>query len=139
MRKKSPLLPVLLALTFIFCQGKITADASHIVYLRPSERAIRTGTASWYSQQSPGINKRTANNEVFDDSQLTAAMWEVPFNQLVRVTNVTNRKSVIVRINDRGPHKRLVAKGRIIDLTRTAFSAIASLEKGLISIELELL
>ena len=66
-------------------------------------------------------------------------MWDVPFNQLVKVTNLDNGKSVIVRVNDRGPHRRFLLKGRLIDLTKYAFSRIASLEKGLIRIELELL
>ena len=102
-------------------------------------RTVQKGKASWYSEQDPGINKHTANNEVFNDRGLTAAMWEVPFNQMVRVTNLENGKSVIVRINDRGPHKRFVRKGRIIDLSKKAFSNIAPLRRGLIPIQLELL
>jgi len=77
--------------------------------------------------------------EVFDDSGLTAAMWDVPFNQRVKVTNLENGKSVIVRVNDRGPHRRFVREGRLIDLSKQAFSNIASLKRGLIDIELELL
>ena len=127
------------ASTLLLNQGRIYANPSQWVYLRPSEAVIQTGEASWYSEQSPGINKHTANNEVFDDSDLTAAMWEVPFDQKVKVTNLENGKSVIVRVNDRGPHKRYVARGRLIDLTKEAFSTIASLNKGLIRIELELL
>ncbi|MCK5013892.1 MAG: septal ring lytic transglycosylase RlpA family lipoprotein, partial [Candidatus Omnitrophica bacterium] len=65
--------------------------------------------------------------------------WEVPFNQMVKVTNLENGKSVVVRVNDRGPHKRYVARGRIIDLSKRAFARIASLERGLIRIKLELL
>ncbi len=102
-------------------------------------RDIQFGKASWYSRQSPGINKRTANNEIFNDQALTAAMWNVPFHQLVKVTNLDNGKSVIVRVNDRGPHKRFVRKGRLIDLSRQAFVQIASPNKGLINVQLELL
>ena len=115
------------------------ASASQIVYLHSPEPIIQIGQASWYSQQSPGINKYTANNEIFDDSDFTAAMWDVPFNQKVRVTNLANGKSVIVRVNDRGPHQRFVEEGRIIDLTKQAFATIASLDRGLINIELEIL
>jgi rare lipoprotein A len=124
--------------TFLLPQ-KISAEPSRIVYLRPAGRVVKTGQASWYSQQSPGINKHTANNELFNDRELTAAMWDVPFNQLVKVTNLDNGKSVIVRVNDRGPHRRFAARGRLIDLTKYAFSRIASLDEGLIRIELELL
>ncbi len=66
-------------------------------------------------------------------------MWDTPFNQRIRVTNAENHKSVTVRINDRGPHRRLVREGRIIDLSKRAFSRIAPLEQGLIPIELEFL
>ena len=99
----------------------------------------RYGQASWYSQKSPGVKKRTANNEIFNDQALTAAMWGVPFNQKVRVTNIDNGKSVIVRINDRGPHKRYHRKGRIIDLTRVAFTRLAHPKKGLVNVRVELL
>ena len=102
-------------------------------------KSIQFGKASWYSRQSPGINRRTANNEIFNDQALTAAMWNVPFHQLVKVTNLDNGKSVIVRVNDRGPHKRFVRKGRTIDLSRQAFSQIASPRKGLINVQIELL
>lgn len=139
MKKTTIIFLVFLLSNLFLDQGKIQAYSSQIVYLRPVESIIRTGQASWYSEQSPGINMHTANNEIFDDNDLTAAMWEVPFNQRVKVTNLENGKSVVVRINDRGPHKRFVASGRIIDLTKRAFSTIASLDKGLIDIELELL
>ena len=139
MRKGKLVFLMFLAPIILLNQGKIHANPSQCVYLRPAETIIQTGKASWYSEQSPGINKHTANNEIFDDSRLTAAMWEVPFNQMVKVTNLENGKSVVVRVNDRGPHKRYVARGRIIDLSKRAFARIASLERGLIRIKLELL
>lgn len=93
------------------------------------------GVASWYSEEDPGILETTANMEIFDDDQLTCAMWNMPFNALLEVTNLNNGKSVVVRVNDRGPAKRLVAEGRIIDLTKEAFSRIAILREGLVSVE----
>lgn len=102
-------------------------------------KSIQFGKASWYSRHDPGINKRTANNEIFNDQALTAAMWNVPFHQLVKVTNLDNGKSVIVRVNDRGPHKRFVRRGRAIDLSRQAFTQIASPRRGLINVQIELL
>jgi len=105
----------------------------------PEKKIIHRGKASWYSERDPGINRHTANNEIFDDSDLTCAMWGVPFNQEIRVTNLENGKSVTVRVNDRGPHKRFVKRGRIIDLTKKAFSEIAPLPRGLIEIEIEIL
>lgn len=105
----------------------------------PSKRQIRLGKASWYSRHSPGINRHTANREVFDDTALTCAMWKVRFNQKVRVTNKDTGESIIVRVNDRGPHKRLVNQGRIIDLTERAFRELSPTRQGLINVEIELL
>jgi len=97
------------------------------------------GIASWYSEDDAGILPTTANMEIFDDEGLTCAIWDVPFHTLIRVTNQINGKSVIVRVNDRGPAKRLVKEGRIIDLTKAAFAEIASLDEGLIQIKMEIL
>ena len=102
-------------------------------------KITRRGKASWYSKRDRGIRRRTANNEVFDDQEMTCAIWGVPFHQKIRVTNLDNGKSVIVRVNDRGPHRRYVRRGRVIDLTKKAFSKIASLKRGLINVEIEFL
>jgi rare lipoprotein A len=92
---------------------------------------VKLGTASWYSQTDPYINPRTANNEIFDDTQMTCASWNYPFKTRLKITNLANGKSVIVVVNDRGPAKRL---GRIVDLTRSAFARISSLNKGLVTV-----
>ncbi len=105
----------------------------------PMTHLTKTGKASWYSKRSPGINYRTANNEVFDDTDMTCAMWNVGFNQKIRVTNLANGKSIVVRVNDRGPHKRYVRQGRIIDLTKDAFKKLGATKDGLIDVEIEFL
>jgi len=97
------------------------------------------GIASWYSEDDPGILPTTANMETFNDEELTCAIWDVPFHTLIKVTNLANGRSVIVRVNDRGPAKRLVREGRIIDLTKAAFAQIARLDEGLIEIKMEVL
>jgi len=74
-----------------------------------------TGIASWYGPKFHG--NRTANSEVFDQYSLTAAHRTLPMPSMVRVTNLDNGRSIVVRVNDRGPFKN----GRIIDLsTRSA-------------------
>lgn len=100
---------------------------------------ILKGMASWYSEGDSGVLETTANMEIFDDSKLTCAMWDMPFNALLKVTNVENGKFVYVRVNDRGPAKRLVQEGRVIDLTKKAFSRIDILEKGLIKVKIEII
>src|SRR5580698_1169108 len=73
-----------------------------------------TGIASWYGEQFHG--KYTANGEIFDLNQLTAAHRTLPMPTVVRVTNLDNGRSIEVRVNDRGPY----ARGRIIDMSRRA-------------------
>jgi rare lipoprotein A len=78
----------------------------------------QAGMASWYG---PGFHgRRTANGERFDTHALTAAHRTLPFGTQVRVTNQTNGRSVVVRINDRGPY----AGGRVIDLSNASAQAI---------------
>lgn len=96
------------------------------------------GYSSWYSRHDPGIRIRTANNEVFNDQVMTCAMWGVKFGTQLKVTNRSNGKYVIVRVNDRGPHRRYVQKeDRVIDLTKAAFSRISPTGKGLIPVKVE--
>lgn len=96
-------------------------------------------TASWYSQTDAYIKPLTASGEIFNDRALTAASWAYPLGTLVRVTNRATGASVVVRINDRGPAKRLYRKGRIIDLTKTAFARIAPISAGIIHIKVEVI
>jgi len=139
MIKKSLILLILLVLSgIVLTKNNIYANIPN-PYEIWQQRNIKVGMASWYSKTDPGILKHTANMEIFDDTELTAAMWDVPFNQKIKVTNLENGQSVVVRINDRGPHRRLVRQGRIIDLSKRAFLNIASLDKGLIDIQLEFL
>ncbi len=82
------------------------------------------GVASWYGH--PYHGRRTSNGEVYDMNEMTAAHLRLPFNTWVRVTNLSNRRSVEVRITDRGPF----IKGRIIDLSRAAAKQIRMIGPG---------
>lgn len=84
----------------------------------------KTGTASYYGAAHHG--KRTASGERFDQHGLTAAHRELPFGTRVKVTNITNDRSVVLRINDRGPHTR----GRLIDVSREAAEQLGMLRSG---------
>lgn len=85
-----------------------------------------SGGASFYGEKWNG--RRTANGEIFNTYELTAAHKSLPFGTKVKVVNKTNGKSVVVRINDRGPF----VKGRTIDLSKKAFQSIASINKGVL-------
>jgi rare lipoprotein A len=89
--------------------------------------------ASWYGPNFHG--KTTANGETYDQNELTAAHKTLPFNSVVRVTNLDNGKQVTVRINDRGPY----ARGRVIDLSRAAAREVDMIGPGVARVRLEIL
>lgn len=93
------------------------------------------GEASFYGGSDGFDGKKTANGETFDSTKLTAANQTLPFGTNVRVTNTANQKSVIVKINDRGPY----SGNRIIDLTKAAAQAIGMIETGSATVKLEVL
>jgi len=95
--------------------------------------SLEDGIASWYGLRHHG--KVTASGEVCDMNELTAAHRDLPFNTLVRVINLSNGKSVIVRINDRGPF----VKGRIIDLSKEAARRLNMIYSGTSEVKLEIL
>jgi rare lipoprotein A len=89
------------------------------------------GYASYYGDKFEG--RRTASGEAFHQSLLTAAHKQLPFGTKVRVTNLSNHKSVIVRVNDRGPFVR----GRIIDLSKSAAKNIGMINAGVVKVKIE--
>lgn len=91
------------------------------------------GKASWYGPYFHG--RKTANGEIFNKNDLTAAHKTLPFNTRVLVTNLKNNKSVIVRINDRGPF----IEGRIIDLSEEAACKINSKVEGIAPVTIQVL
>ncbi len=92
-----------------------------------------TGIASWYGPNFHG--RLTANGEVFDQESLTAAHPTLPLPSLVRVTNLENGRSVVVRVNDRGPFVR----GRIIDMSRRSARLLGFQGKGTARVRVSIL
>lgn len=94
---------------------------------------VVSGQASWYG---PGFNGRlTASGEVFNKMAMTAAHRQLPFGTVVRVTNLKNGRSVLVKINDRGPfHGK-----RIIDLSEGAAAEIGLKDAGVGNVKIEIL
>ena len=91
---------------------------------------MEEGNASWYGP--PFHGRRSSNGEVYDMNKLTAAHRTMAFNTMVRVTNLSNGKSVVVRITDRGPF----VENRIIDLSRAAAQTIESIGPGVVPVRL---
>jgi rare lipoprotein A len=89
--------------------------------------------ASYYADKFHG--RKTANGEIFDMHNLTAAHRTLPFNTRLRVRNIENDKTVVVRINDRGPFK----DNRVIDLSLEAARRIDLIPSGTARVELEII
>ena len=94
---------------------------------------IQKGTASFYGKFFH--KKRTASGEIFDMNEMTAAHKHLPFGTRIKVTNLTNGKQVIVKVNDRLPHK----SKRVIDLSRGAAGKLEMINDGLAPVKLDAL
>lgn len=99
----------------------------------PKPTFVQQGLASWYGGNFHG--RRTSSGARFDTYALTAAHRKLPFNSLVKVTNLRNNKSCVVRINDRGPF----VDRRIIDLSKAAASQIGMLSSGVSPVKIEVI
>lgn len=115
--------------------GEIANGSQRSVGASVISRAVQvfSGMASWYG---PGFSGNySASGELFNQYDLTAAHRSLPFGTAVRVTNVDNGRSVVVRINDRGPF----AHGRVIDLSTAAAQVIGLISAGVAPVKLEVL
>lgn len=143
MRVARPILPIILA-TLIVSLGacrkeqRIKDPAADLVTERVAsapdgKKHALVGKASWYGEKFQG--RKTASGEPFDMYAFTAAHRTLPFHSIVRVTDPTTRKSVVVRITDRGPY----SKGRVVDLSFAAANDLDMVRRGVIAVELTVL
>jgi rare lipoprotein A len=126
-------------------QPPTTSDAGVMGPTAPSKRGkgknvppavvgwTEQGNASWYG--NPFNGRRSSNGEVYDMYKLTAAHRTLPFETMVRVTNLSNGKSIVVRITDRGPF----VDNRVIDLSLAAARELESVGPGVVPVRLEVL
>jgi rare lipoprotein A len=104
----------------------ITADRSLVEFVDKGSMK-----ASWYG---PGFHgRKTANGEVYDQMSFTAAHKSLKFGTLLKITNLKNNKSVVIRINDRGPY----VHGRDLDLSKAAALELGMVRKGVAKIKVE--
>lgn len=112
---------------------KAEVDKPETTLIQETKSKGIAGLASYYAAKFHG--RRTASGERFSSKLLTAAHLTLPFGTRLKVTNPTNSISVIVRVNDRGPHVR----GRIVDLSRAAAELLGITRSGVARVELEIL
>ena len=124
------LIPMLLTVSAAAQEAQTTEEPAADV---EQATEIDGGMASYYGDELAG--NRTASGERFDPDQLTGAHRSLPFGSMVRVTNVSNGDSVVVRINDRGPFSR----GRVIDISHAAARQIGMHRSGTARVKLALL
>jgi rare lipoprotein A len=116
------------------CAGKQKPSAAPSTGANAGAKATgEVGMATWYGKDHHG--GPTASGERFDMNALTAAHKKLPMGTRVRVTNLENGRSVVVRINDRGPY----GKGRIIDVSFAAARALDMLDRGVVRARVEVL
>jgi rare lipoprotein A len=120
----------------VFIVASPVLSAKEKLHHQPSasgQAKSNIGMASFYAAKFNG--RRTASGETFNNSAMTAAHRSLRFGTQVKVTNLRNGRSVVVRINDRGPY----AKGRIIDLSKAAAKKIGLGHSGVARVRLEVL
>lgn len=110
---------------------RITCIALLLFLISCSRKIVESGKASYYADKFEG--RQTSNGEIFKQRKKTAAHRTLPFGTKVTVTNLTNGKSVKVRINDRGPF----VKGRMIDLSKKAAKKIDMVNAGVANVEIK--
>lgn len=114
-------------------QGMQTKNSSEVLIEKPAPGTKYRGLASYYADKYHG--KQTASGEIFDMYGLTCAHNQLPFNTWLEVRNLKNNRTVIVRVNDRGPF----IGGRVIDLSYGAAKELEMLKTGVQEVEITVL
>ena len=125
---------LVVAVAFAAALLAVPPPVTHVL-AQPDEASAWTqnGKVSWYG---PGFQgRRTANGEIFDTNEMTMAHRSLAFGSKVRVTNLDNGRSIVVRVNDRGPY----VGGRIADLSHAAASRLGFVEDGVVHARIELI
>lgn len=123
--------------SFSFISVLLLACSSSVRFAKENTNSTvsfyEEGEASYYAEEFNG--RKTASGEIYNMHDLTAAHPKLPFGTKVKVTNLSNNKSIIVRINDRMPD----FKGRIIDLSYRAAKEIGMIQQGIQEVSIEIL
>ncbi len=128
------LLPVLLLTLELFhFSGNCIAQALPLKDTQPPKNQVQYGIASFYSDKFEG--RKTSNGEIFRQQKMTAAHNTLPLGTYIRVVNLRNQRSVVVKVNDRLHHKNT----RIVDLSRAAATKLGFIRSGTTRVRVEVL
>jgi rare lipoprotein A len=129
---------ILLAI-FLLLAGNIrvpaqsAADSMRKVQFKTPIKNVQTGVASYYHARFNG--RPTASGEIYDQTKMTAAHNRLPMGTLIRVTNLRNKRSVVVKVNDRLHHRNT----RLVDLSKAAAASLGYVARGLAKVKVEVL
>ena len=131
--KKVLFLSILLGISLVLPATELFAKQPANHKSRTAHTKQMTGIASYYGGKFHG--RRTASGEIFNKNAMTAAHRSLPFGTKIKVTNLRNGRTVLVRVNDRGPH----APGRMIDLSQAAAKKIGLSHAGTARVKLQVI
>jgi rare lipoprotein A (peptidoglycan hydrolase) len=140
-----------LCMCYVSSKAQIVPTVTEVVFEKappyPGGEGKSIGVVSYYGKKWNG--RTTANMEIYNSSDLTCASPSLPFNTLIEITNTSNNKCVIVRVNDRGPFKMdrygkaifplVPHPKRVLDLSSHAFESIGDLRQGLLVVEFKII
>jgi rare lipoprotein A len=121
------------AVSFFYAPAVSAQDTAKTSRQTPSKSKVQYGIASFYANKFQG--KKTSNGEIFSQKKLTAAHNTLPLGTYVRVTNLRNKRTVVVKINDRLHHRNK----RLIDLSRAAAERLGFIKSGTTRVKVEVL
>ena len=131
---KRILLALILLLQVMMCvHAQSAADSIRRVNKKMPAALIDTGVASYYHSKFQG--RITASGELYDEDKMTAAHNRLPMGTRIKVTNLRNMRSIIVRVNDRLHHRNK----RLVDLSRAAASKLGYIGRGITRVKVEVL
>lgn len=129
--------PILLAFLFLaelaLSHGQSAADSIRKLHRKSPVATVDTGVASYYHSKFQG--RVTASGELYDQEKMTAAHNRLPMGTMIKVTNLRNRRSVVVKVNDRLHHRNK----RLVDLSRAAAVKLGYIGRGITRVRVEVL
>lgn len=131
--KRTLLAIILLMQVMVYIHAQSPADSIRRINRKTPAILVDTGVASYYHSKFQG--RITASGEPYDQDKMTAAHNRLPLGTMIKVTNLRNKRSVVVRVNDRLHHRNK----RLVDLSRAAATKLGYIGRGIARVKVEVL